>query len=315
MPANTPGRPFAIRLAEEGDALIGIQMNDTFLWNSDKQMWEIGQSGGLPSGIGPVGTFLISDGTNANWGSDITPQNFTTSGEVRINNAAPVLRLGLAPGSGPGSAASQGNLRWDNDFEAWARNSADTGDIRIFDYDAAGPTFQIGQGTAPLSASFLISNTEAQMRNGTNYTIKTQTNLLICNAGVNQQFEGNFEVRGVLRSGGGAVGFSGIWHGSDVSDSTGTGGKSTLRGGNATNGAGGTGGDATLLVGTGVTANGNLSLVTEAANYQSMRAGIFIGNRSAAPTADPANGGFLTSVAGALTWRGSGGTITTMGPA
>lgn len=55
----------------------------------------------------------------------------------------------------------------------------------------------------------------------------------------------------------------------------------------------------------------NIALCAAAApNFQSMTGGIFLGNRTAAPTGNPANGGFLHAEAGALKWRGSAGTIT-----
>lgn len=42
---------------------------------------------------------------------------------------------------------------------------------------------------------------------------------------------------------------------------------------------------------------------------------IFIGNRTAAPTINPVGGGILFADAGALKWRGSSGTVTTIAPA
>lgn len=42
---------------------------------------------------------------------------------------------------------------------------------------------------------------------------------------------------------------------------------------------------------------------------------VFLANRTTAPTSNPVGGGLQYSVAGAGTWRGSGGTITTFGPA
>ena len=46
-----------------------------------------------------------------------------------------------------------------------------------------------------------------------------------------------------------------------------------------------------------------------------MVGGIFVGDVTTAPTGNPAAGGFLYSVSGALTWRGSSGTSTTIAPA
>jgi len=60
----------------------------------------------------------------------------------------------------------------------------------------------------------------------------------------------------------------------------------------------------------------NIALLAAAApNWQTMDRGIFIGDSTTVPTGNPASGGFLYSEAGALKWRGSGGTITTVGPA
>lgn len=60
----------------------------------------------------------------------------------------------------------------------------------------------------------------------------------------------------------------------------------------------------------------NLALCAAAApNWQTMDRGIFLGDASTAPTGNPASGGFLYSEAGALKWRGSGGTTTTIAAA
>lgn len=60
----------------------------------------------------------------------------------------------------------------------------------------------------------------------------------------------------------------------------------------------------------------NIALLTTAApNWQAMDRGLFIGNVSTAPTGNPSGGGFLYVSAGALYWRGSGGTITPIAPA
>lgn len=60
----------------------------------------------------------------------------------------------------------------------------------------------------------------------------------------------------------------------------------------------------------------NIALVAAAApNWQSMDRGLFIGNASTVPTGNPSSGGFLYVEAGALKYRGSSGTITTLGAA
>lgn len=60
---------------------------------------------------------------------------------------------------------------------------------------------------------------------------------------------------------------------------------------------------------------GVVHLGAKGSNNQSMVVGIFIGQSVAAPTGNPANGGFLYVDAGALKYRGSSGTVTTLGPA
>jgi len=62
--------------------------------------------------------------------------------------------------------------------------------------------------------------------------------------------------------------------------------------------------------------DGNVALVTNSvANWQSMERGIFIGDALTNPTGNPTGGGFLFVEAGALKWRGSSGTITTIAAA
>lgn len=60
----------------------------------------------------------------------------------------------------------------------------------------------------------------------------------------------------------------------------------------------------------------NLSLHADGSqNFQTGDKITFIADRVAAPTGNPAAGGFLYSESGALKWRGSGGTTTTIAPA
>jgi len=76
-------------------------------------------------------------------------------------------------------------------------------------------------------------------------------------------------------------------------------------------------GNVQIITGTSNAAanDGNISLITNASNYQSMSRGIFVADSSAVPTGNPSSGGFLYSESGALKWRGSSGTVTTMGTA
>ena len=60
----------------------------------------------------------------------------------------------------------------------------------------------------------------------------------------------------------------------------------------------------------------NIALLSSGApNWQSMDRGIFIGDTSSAPTGNPSSGGFLYVESGALKYRGSSGTVTTIAPA
>lgn len=60
----------------------------------------------------------------------------------------------------------------------------------------------------------------------------------------------------------------------------------------------------------------NIALVAvNPPNWQSMDRGLFIGNATTVPTGNPTSGGFLYVESGALKYRGSSGTITTLGPA
>jgi hypothetical protein len=59
----------------------------------------------------------------------------------------------------------------------------------------------------------------------------------------------------------------------------------------------------------------NLALFAAAPNFQNGAKIVYLANRATAPTADPSSGGYLYAEAGALKYRGSAGTITTVAPA
>jgi len=61
--------------------------------------------------------------------------------------------------------------------------------------------------------------------------------------------------------------------------------------------------------------HGNIWLHVVPAAWRAMEKGMFVANAVVTPTGNPASGGFLYSTAGAGTWRGSGGTISTFGAA
>lgn len=96
-----------------------------------------------------------------------------------------------------------------------------------------------------------------------------------------------------------------------------TGGNLKLSAGNGTaNNA--AGGHAWILGGskTGTGTVGNICLGQALpASWQAGEEIIFLGDMTTAPTGNPASGGFMYSSAGALIWRGSSGTVTTIAPA
>lgn len=62
-------------------------------------------------------------------------------------------------------------------------------------------------------------------------------------------------------------------------------------------------------------ASNNLSFFTDQNNYAGGSRIMFISNATAAPTANPVDGGYMFVSAGELKYRGSAGTITTLAPA
>jgi hypothetical protein len=93
-----------------------------------------------------------------------------------------------------------------------------------------------------------------------------------------------------------------------------TAGRLVLSGGIGATGTG-TGGDVLLHPGAGVAAYGNVAIGDLPASFQAMQLGIFILNATAVPTGNPSGGGFLYVSSGALKYRGSSGTVTTIAPA
>ena len=89
---------------------------------------------------------------------------------------------------------------------------------------------------------------------------------------------------------------------------TDTGGDLDIRGG-----AGDVGGNVLIKGGAGSTTDGNVAMHILPASWQAMEGGMFLADRVAAPTADPAAGGYMYSESGAGKWRGPSGTITTFG--
>lgn len=94
---------------------------------------------------------------------------------------------------------------------------------------------------------------------------------------------------------------------------SGTGTGLILQAGNET-GTTSIGGDVNISAGTGTTRNGNIGL----GGFPSAGGGgfcVFIANATTVPTSNPTGGGILFVQSGALKYRGSSGTVTTIAPA
>lgn len=91
-----------------------------------------------------------------------------------------------------------------------------------------------------------------------------------------------------------------------------------ILGGNGASSGNSNGGNIYLRAGlkNGTGLDGNIGLLTDSvSNWQGMERGIFISNATTVPTGNPTGGGFLYVEAGALKYRGSSGTVTTIGAA
>lgn len=123
------------------------------------------------AGVSDVGKALIATATGAQWGTDFGANSLTTTGGYISNSATPLLRLGLAPGSGNGSAANTGTMRVARDFALVARNTGDTGDLQIITLTSSGTQIDIGDaGSSFVTQAFVrISNGSIQQRVGSNF--------------------------------------------------------------------------------------------------------------------------------------------------
>jgi len=257
---------------------------------------------------GDEGQALITTGGEALWGDDFASQNLTTKGSVLLNSATAFLRLGLAAGSGVGSAAAIGTMRVANGFFISGRGPGDTTNTSILTWLSSAIT--VGQNSF---AKVALSSGLVQLT-------ATNTLALSCAptastfAGPTIQF-----ANGVAGTIGGsnnnvAAGDPCMFRGGDSSFAGGAGGLGTFRGGDG--GVSGNGAPALIRGGArgpgpgGL--DGNVALHAVAANFQAMEGGVFIGNARTAPTGDPTAGYFLYADGTSLKVRGPSGTITTV---
>lgn len=240
------------------------------------------------AGAADVGKALIATATASAWGTDFDGQTLTTTGGYVSNSATPVLRLGLAAGSGAGSAAATGVIRITGGGNFLSgRNAGDSGDVVLANWD--GTNLRFGQTTSPLGGAVLISNSEVQLRNGTNYSLKTTATAVQMNSTITAvEGEGAIAYRSVLRSGAGITGFNTTFNGGDVSAASSTGGTGLFRGGD---GGAGTGGPVTMRPGSGTTAQGLGNLQSGAGTVRLAWNSTGLGLYTATPVAQAARVG------------------------
>jgi len=233
------------------------------------------------------------------------------AGDVKMPAAA-YLRLGLAPGSGAGSAASVGGLRLQGDGavagQIVLRNADDDGDVGGMACNAADALFIGGPyptrpATTHLDAvGAVYCRTAGVMRIEISGTKIQQTPPLF------EFHEG--AANPLVAQGADATA-------SVICDTL------TMRAQGASNATGGAsaGTSGSLVVGGGdgmVHADnktGNVAVHVAPSSWNTGERIAFIGDAETAPTGNPVAGGYLYSVVGAGTWRGSGGTVTAFGPA
>ncbi len=234
----------------------------------------------------------VAQGASVTWNVGLS---LDTAGVV---NTPTALSVGT-------TTAVAGHVRLPNTGSVLARNSTDTADISGFHVTSnnawVGGT--AGGGSRPSTCvldgglhQHLIAGV-IRLQLSAAYAYFSVANLAFTSTTISPV------INQLVDTGAGAVGDTLETRAQDVNDGAGgaTAGNRLDRGGRGLGGAGNT--------------DGNIALHELPASFQSMEEGLFISDAVTAPTGNPAAGGFLYSVAGAGTWRGSGGTITAFGPA
>ena len=146
--------------------------------------------GQVPATGGTAGNALIATALGSTWSTNFQAQSLTTTGNLILNNAASFIRMGLVPGSGAGSAASDGDIRWPNDVAGVgsslkARNAADSQDIVVLAYSsAAGSSVGLGDPGGSVALIDIVGST-TQIRGAGTLIIGMLTGVRIDGALVN----------------------------------------------------------------------------------------------------------------------------------
>lgn len=213
--------------------------------------------------------------------------NLQSATSALLRSSAAFIQIGLNPGSGAGSAASQGDIRLRNNVAGngpfcYGRNAADNDDVFLWGWNSATIGLQIGAAGGGLTL-IDVRATTLQLR-GTTTTIigssgsgvRIDGNTFNFNSSSNAPVIAQLVTSGATvtceplsiaaQSGSGATAVTGGILSLAAGDATGaggthTGGAITIRGGDATGGSGTrNGGNITLRPGTGATAQGNGTL-------------------------------------------------------
>lgn len=253
-------------------------------------------------------------GGAANAGGDLLLQGGTGAGGGAAGNVIFLDASALIHGTNPSTV---GNFRWKHAYTIAGRNSSNAVDRSLIRWGVTTDTLHLGDGNISLVLNGIGSLINMNVSGIISFVPNTSVSF---GTGISPLFNqtsaaGNgatFTVRAQSSSG-----------------SNGNGGKLTLQGG-ALNGTGLKGGVALALNGTTedmveiaevATGRRVVSLCRAAAiTTTQMPAStgdgvIYIANATTAPTADSVSGGILYCEAGALKYRGTSGTVTTLGPA
>lgn len=112
---------------------------------------------------------------------DFVAQTVTTTGSYVNNTATPILRLGLAPGSGAGSAAATGQIRGPRDFSVFVVANNNTTDVQFISWGASSALMTIGEAGMNLAYNVGTSHTFQVAGSGKVTVTSTNLNLFMAN--------------------------------------------------------------------------------------------------------------------------------------
>jgi hypothetical protein len=228
----------------------------------------------------------------------------------------PAITVSLPVYFGTGPYSSTGLLRLPNLSQAViAMRSSGGSNITVLGVLASGSVY-LGDGVNNNNVSVNVPSGDLfQMQSAGNnavaWTLRAAGTTLAQVANTVTAFQWSHSALSATGSGAGANGVADLFSGQPGQGTT-------------TASACGNGGNMSYLPGPGGTStgggaaglNGNTSFGKTAASYEGMQGGFFHANADSAPTAgNPTGGGFVYWVAGAMTAKGSSGTVTTIAPA